>query len=801
MSFIKLTLTALLVLVFIVDLFSIDVIKIGFGPKGAPTTGYNILASSSIPSSAITVGTPKALVDSTGAATSITFTQINGTALAQGAPSPATDLTANTYNLPYFSVNICYIWAYNFNPSTTFELAGFSASDVVSLDVLSSRGYNGITGGGNNKTGTSRITTYAATGSGAAVTAGPIEAFGNYTQLANLPNISPDANGKITLVLSSSATIINALRISRLAASGPSISTSTSVLSGFNYVVDAGPSTNQTFTVSASLLTTDITINPTAHFEISTNGSTYSNTPLTISQSGGTVASTTIYVRLKAGAVVGSYNENISIQSTNATNKTVACSGSVTDAGVQPPPSPTQQINLSPSTSRANTLALKTRTWSSTIGNASVCMWKDDKEGAFSITIDDNIENQVNDWLTNTAGTDVKLTWFLINQGGSWPTNWDPSDVSASNVVNYGLYANALAAGHNIGGHDNRNWYGSSIPSGVINPDSTKYVTRIIATKNKINTELNTLANHYSCLTYAYPYGSFPSGVNGDPWARNQFIALRGVIGGTNKAENTNYQNLQITELLAGYPWRDNYVRTVFVDKSIGLFNRNNYRGWTVHLFHSLNSQASKDSALNLVRYLDLKKDSIWAGGFQQVAQYAQSRDTHHLTSTVVDATHINFTLTDDMNDAMYNFPLTVKVVVPANWNSAVASQNGKVINTRFLTYNGNKYLFVDAVPDGGMVTITGSNVVTNLPTTSDEQLKIFQNPFNPDYVTVSLPKQLNCENLMAALYTVNGMLVTNLKTSNDNEFQLNLSRYPNQVYILKCITPVWSSCQKIIKL
>ena len=48
-------------------------------------------------------------------------------------------------------------------------------------------------------------------------------------------------------------------------------------------------------------------------------------------QSGGSVASTTIYVCLKAGLNSGTYNaENIQISADFATTRTVACSGSVT---------------------------------------------------------------------------------------------------------------------------------------------------------------------------------------------------------------------------------------------------------------------------------------------------------------------------------------------------------------------------------------------------------------------------------------------------------------------------------------
>jgi len=110
----------------------------------------------------------------------------------------------------------------------------------------------------------------------------------------------------------------------------PTISTSLSSLSGFTYIEGSGPSSEQTFTVSGSNLTSDISITAPTNYEISkTSGSGYTS-PLTLTQSGGTVSETTIYVRLKAGLSVGSYSsENIVCSSTGAVEKNVTCSGTV----------------------------------------------------------------------------------------------------------------------------------------------------------------------------------------------------------------------------------------------------------------------------------------------------------------------------------------------------------------------------------------------------------------------------------------------------------------------------------------
>jgi|GEM_PF-1263882 PKD repeat protein len=115
------------------------------------------------------------------------------------------------------------------------------------------------------------------------------------------------------------------------AASGPVISISETSLTGFSYDEGNGPSAEQTFTVEGTDLTDDISIAATADFEISeTSGSGFGST-VTLTQNGGAVDESTIYVRLSAGLVIGNYSGDIELTSTDATTLSVSLSGSVND--------------------------------------------------------------------------------------------------------------------------------------------------------------------------------------------------------------------------------------------------------------------------------------------------------------------------------------------------------------------------------------------------------------------------------------------------------------------------------------
>jgi len=109
------------------------------------------------------------------------------------------------------------------------------------------------------------------------------------------------------------------------------ITTTPASLSGFTYA-HGSTLAEQSFTVSGTNLTNNLTITPPADYEISTtSGTGYQSTPITFIPSGGNISSQTIYVRFKVTTPVGSFSENIVCSSGSATQN-VALSGSVTSS-------------------------------------------------------------------------------------------------------------------------------------------------------------------------------------------------------------------------------------------------------------------------------------------------------------------------------------------------------------------------------------------------------------------------------------------------------------------------------------
>jgi hypothetical protein len=87
-------------------------------------------------------------------------------------------------------------------------------------------------------------------------------------------------------------------------------------------------SSEQDFSISGTSLNADILVTPPTGFEVSTTSGSGFAASVTLTQSGGTVSSTTVYVRL-TNAASGTPSGNIACTSTGTTTQNVAVSGTV----------------------------------------------------------------------------------------------------------------------------------------------------------------------------------------------------------------------------------------------------------------------------------------------------------------------------------------------------------------------------------------------------------------------------------------------------------------------------------------
>lgn len=160
----------------------------------------------------------------------------------------------------------------------------------------------------------------------------------------------------------------------------------TSSFTEFTYVLGSGPSGSQTFKVEGTDLDGNLTITAPTNYQVSQNGSSWSNSVTLNKNAGDDVPETTLYIRLNSGLAKGDYDGNITF-SDGTNNKTVAVEGSVTLACATPSISFTEatvnkyrgdaDFKITPSVS-GNTLG-------------AVISWSSDKESCATVGADGTV--------------------------------------------------------------------------------------------------------------------------------------------------------------------------------------------------------------------------------------------------------------------------------------------------------------------------------------------------------------------------------------------------------------------------
>lgn len=316
------------------------------------------------------------------------------------------------------------------------------------------------------------------------------------------------------------------------------------------------------------------------------------------------------------------------------------------------------------------------RTWPAQPGGAEVCLWKDDKLAAASVTVDDNCAPDVPWWLEVSERYGFPVTWFLItgNVGKSFGGTWE-------------LWADVLKKGHDVQSHTHTHLH-------VEEPGWKDIEWEYTESKRAL--EENLPGHRVRFL--AYPGGK-NSGLNDRTVAARHYAAVRGVTGVIPGPQVLDYFGVRCGSGGAidnpKTPWAD--PRKVLDPTAKA------YRGWCIALYHFM-KDAPKENPF--FQFLADHRDDLWLARFGDVALYGQERDTATLTTPANTPEGIAFELSDAMDDRQFDAPLTVKVRLYDLWTDVAAEQDGKPVEARIVEHDGSRFALVQAVPDRGTIRI-----------------------------------------------------------------------------------------------
>ncbi len=259
-----------------------------------------------------------------------------GTAQAQLtngiAASPINSSTTNKAILGFSlteSLNTANVTAINFNTSSTNSDKFTNIKLYTSTDNdYSSAGDNTqVTGVTVNQTATQiQLSGFSAglttTAKNFFLVADPVSSVG-YTTAAC--QVSLPITGVTVSTGSVTGSTITGTSYTFVSPTDPAILVTGGPLSLGNTVTGTN-SSPQTFTVSGSNLTADITITAPSLFQVSTDGSSYGSTK-TLTRSGVSVGTTTVYVMFSPSSADGAHSGTVTMSTTGAANGTVSVSG------------------------------------------------------------------------------------------------------------------------------------------------------------------------------------------------------------------------------------------------------------------------------------------------------------------------------------------------------------------------------------------------------------------------------------------------------------------------------------------
>ena len=326
--------------------------------------------------------------------------------------------------------------------------------------------------------------------------------------------------------------------------------------------------------------------------------------------------------------------------------------------------------------------------WPEKEGQASICLWADDKLAAFSFGVDDNNPGDVNWWLEQCQACNLHMTWYLVtNRIGD-----------GQGLSPWSLWKKVLDAGHALESHsvthlaaaDQPDWKGLDWEYG----QSLKDI------------EAGVPGCRVLCL--AYPGGA--NGSKNDPGvARKYYLAARLFGPGPNGANTVDYYRV-FSDAKAdvssgsgdGSDLKPNNYNNILLANGP---HKRLYRGWAHAYMHGVMPNESKQEALKVLNWYKEHSDLLWAGLMRDVARYGQEREGASLVVDENTPTKIAFTLTDKL-DERFDYPLTIKVKIPAAWKTVQATQQDKGVEARMVEHQDSKFVLVKAVPDKGQVLI-----------------------------------------------------------------------------------------------
>ena len=304
--------------------------------------------------------------------------------------------------------------------------------------------------------------------------------------------------------------------------------------------------------------------------------------------------------------------------------------------------------------------------------------WEGFRPAAITYTFDDNLTNQYAIAVPMFHQAGFRMTLFtVINY---WTTfTWSMAQTAAA--------------------------YGDEIASHTVTHTSLNAVSAAQLTNELANSQssINSHITNALCVTLAYPNCVVPAN---EALVAQYYIGARGCSGSL--VPNTPPDFMNISSFVCG---SQGSIQTAAQFNSLAN-SAIAAKQWCVYLIHALdgdNGYSPLPSATlqASVDYMRTNQDKFWVETFGNVVRYIQERNASSVAETINTGNSITLQVTNSLNNAIYNFPITLRRPVPAGWPAAAVSQNNQPLTAKLVTLNSTNYVMFDVMPNGGDIVLS----------------------------------------------------------------------------------------------
>ena len=289
--------------------------------------------------------------------------------------------------------------------------------------------------------------------------------------------------------------------------------------------------------------------------------------------------------------------------------------------------------------------------------------WRGFRACAVSYTFDDNSPNQ---FLMAQPMFDAKglhATFFCII-GSLSPSQWATIE-------------SASAKGHEIGSHT------------LTHPDLTKLTDAQVTTEESGAKSLIESHTGKKCVSLAYPYCTVPK----ESITSQYYSFARSCNGSLVPSKPTDFLSIGALGPDGGMDAPSD--------------NAASSGSWLVWLIHGIDNDAAccpiASSVLQSnLNYVAANTNKWWIETFGNVCRYIQERNASVLTVVSTGTTNITLRLTNNLDNTIFNYPITLRRPMPSGWAAAAVTHNGASVSNQVV--NGN--LMFDVVPNGGDIVL-----------------------------------------------------------------------------------------------